>query len=505
MSLFSRIQTKYSKVDNNFGFSLMGALITVGIISMSFLAMLSMMSTQNREGKAIKHQLASMSMKYFMLQTLATSGKCTCQLNRFSIEEGVTSELDMGAFRSVCDLTTPDNPDDDNPADIIVKANELLRGTSGVEVESVKVSDIRATTTPSTGEYVGNLKVNYKLTSSLVRPLRPISIPLIFHVDMSDTNPAKPIKECWGDEDYSCYTVDIEASTGRVLVGCGGTSDISGQRTTAFGFEAGSGSTGTDNVFIGYQSGRTIASTESHKFALGNKDTPEWLTGDINTGGRLYLNGNLVGLHEEIKTYIDIKIDEINTELIEINTNFQTLEQSFESHIHPIGSHTHSMGSHSHSMGGHSHGAGGGAAGGGSTGTSGGTTSSWGGDTGRSGQTIDLTNIDPILTGGDDSTINSNDNDDPEEPSCSPTLQEGLAEAAALGFTRDCSKEMSDDGRNTDPNFDCSIDRAAQRTQIYYFFVVGQACIQTSTTRYKTEHGDPRYGCYDCPSNQGGR
>ena len=350
MSLFSRIQTEYStKVNNNFGFSLMGALITVAIISMSFLAMLSMMSTQNREGKAIKHQLASMSMKYFMLQTLATSGKCTCQLNRFSIEEGVTSELDMGAFRSVCDLTTPDNPDDDNPADIIVKANELLRGTSGVYVESVKVSDIRATTTPSTGEYVGNLKVNYKWTSSLVRAIRPISIPLIFHVDMDDTNPAKPIKECWGDEDYSCYTVDIEASTGRVLVGCGGTSDISGQRTTAFGFEAGSGSTGTDNVFIGYQSGRTIASTESHKFALGNKDTPEWLTGDINTGGRLYLNGKLVGLDEELKTYIDAKdnarkayidakdnarkayidakISEINTELINTNTNFQNLER----------------------------------------------------------------------------------------------------------------------------------------------------------------------------------
>ena len=81
MKSFSRIQTEYSKVNNNFGFSLMATLIAVLIMGITFAAMISMITVQQKEGRALYQQLARGSLKYAMLQTLRNPQNCTCQFN----------------------------------------------------------------------------------------------------------------------------------------------------------------------------------------------------------------------------------------------------------------------------------------------------------------------------------------------------------------------------------------------------------------------------------------
>ena len=298
---YFKLTASFPKVNNNLGFSLSSTLIAVGIMGISFAAMISMMTTQSREGKSIKHQLASMSLKYFMLQTLSR-GNCSCQFEtRFKIDTSKESgEINMQHFRSGCDTATDEN--------IIAKENELLKGVSGVKVASVKVSKIKNTGT--TGEYSGDLMVRYK-QDNVVRALRPITIPLVFHVDMDEPGNNKPITSCWGEQDYSCYTVDVEASTGKTLVGCGGTSSIGAARTTALGFQAGVGSSGDDNIFIGYQSGSGLSG--SNRFALGNRGTPRWLTGDMTSTGQLFLNGEALATELYTNQQVNMLLGQINT------------------------------------------------------------------------------------------------------------------------------------------------------------------------------------------------
>ena len=180
-------------IKHNLGFSLVSTLMAVGILGISSDTLMSVVSFQQKEGRAIKQQLANESVKYFMLQTLSRSGNCTCQFNKkFEIDTSKASdELDIEIFRSGCDSDSPDN--------IIAEKDEPLKGDLGVHVEDVKVSNIRKTGT--VGQYMGHLTVTYQ-PKNLIRALRPIAIPLVFQVDM-DSGPKPRITNCWGERIFS--------------------------------------------------------------------------------------------------------------------------------------------------------------------------------------------------------------------------------------------------------------------------------------------------------------
>ena len=58
-----------------------------------------------------------------------------------------------------------------------------------------------------------------------------------------------------------------EVNNGQTLVGCGGTNEITGSKSTAFGYQAGSsGSEGQKNTFIGYQAGKKITTGTDNVF-----------------------------------------------------------------------------------------------------------------------------------------------------------------------------------------------------------------------------------------------
>ncbi len=88
-----------------------------------------------------------------------------------------------------------------------------------------------------------------------------------------------------GSGDPECYKV-TDASTGEFsLVGCGGTIDVNVNKHTAFGFEAGKLTTGSENTFFGYQAGRSNTTGYKNTF-IG------YQSGYKNTGG--YYN-NFIG------------------------------------------------------------------------------------------------------------------------------------------------------------------------------------------------------------------
>ena len=68
-------------VKNNLGFSLVAVLSATAISGILFSAILSMITLQQKEGKAIQQQLASASLKYNILQTLRNPENCMCQFS----------------------------------------------------------------------------------------------------------------------------------------------------------------------------------------------------------------------------------------------------------------------------------------------------------------------------------------------------------------------------------------------------------------------------------------
>ena len=165
-------------------------------MGISFAAMISMITTQHKEGKAIQQQLASASLKYAVLQTLRNPENCICQFNSLTIDTTKTAlneagdEIDLQVFKNGCG-TDPNN--------IIANAGKEVG--AGLKVESVKVSNIMETGTPN--EYFGDLIIAYK-GENLVRALRPLEVPLQFTVtppsDPSDSS-ERPITLCGANTD----------------------------------------------------------------------------------------------------------------------------------------------------------------------------------------------------------------------------------------------------------------------------------------------------------------
>lgn len=239
------------------GFSMVSAVISLSIMWSSMLVFVSMMVDQQKETKFLKQQLVSTTLKPLIIRSLVNSGNCNCHFDRdqntsaVSLNINTTSptahEIDLRTIRVGCDFSSSDN--------ILISAGTEIKEGEGLSVSSVKVSNIKYTGT--TDLYSGDLIIQYGSTG---RILRPLSIPLIFFVDSSKgTSTARPIQACWGGDGQGkpkeCYTIAEKNSDGRTLVGCGNTSNIPKETTTAFGFGAGAVNQGGGNIFVGYKSG----------------------------------------------------------------------------------------------------------------------------------------------------------------------------------------------------------------------------------------------------------
>ena len=189
-------------MDNNLGFSLVSVLIVVGIVGMTFAGTLSLITTQQKEGDAVKQQLAKASVKYALLQTLKNPDSCLCQFNSIpstplTINTDNAKPGEAGDEITFTKVTTGCGLN----SEVIAQAG--MNVGAGLKIQSVKVSEIMETPIPL--EYSGNLVVTYSL-NSLVYSVKPTSIPLILTIQTLTGSPtARGVHHCvlnteWHDD-----------------------------------------------------------------------------------------------------------------------------------------------------------------------------------------------------------------------------------------------------------------------------------------------------------------
>ena len=119
-------------------------------------------------------------------QTVSPSAPGPFNIDTTITEDQTSHDINLGSFRSSCDFSSDNN--------IIVADNKEVKGSSGMTVESVKVTEIRRS---GGNAYQGVLTVGFK-GSGLVRAIRPIEVDVILTIDPSagadDTE--RPIKLC---------------------------------------------------------------------------------------------------------------------------------------------------------------------------------------------------------------------------------------------------------------------------------------------------------------------
>ena len=168
-------------------------------MGMAFSAMIAMITTQQKEGKAIYQKLGKGATKFAILQTLYNPENCLCQFNPplvtppHTIDTTKTDpadqgfEIDLGKFRSGC------GGGDEN---IIAESGKKIKGTNGLTTGTVKVIEIKSTGT--TNEYVGDLTISFQIQDNMIAHQNLI-VPMIFTVDSSDPSSrpeARPIVSC---------------------------------------------------------------------------------------------------------------------------------------------------------------------------------------------------------------------------------------------------------------------------------------------------------------------
>ena len=145
-----------------------------------------MLSTYQKESKAIQQSLSSSALKYNILQILTTPNNCLCQfdtfptnrINKDRAQRSSGDEIQLTSFKNGCH----------SDAKVIAATNRSI--DSGIVIESVKASKIRnvGTETDTVAgkeiEYSGRLVITYK-NDSLIHSLRPIEIPLQFTSDQA--------------------------------------------------------------------------------------------------------------------------------------------------------------------------------------------------------------------------------------------------------------------------------------------------------------------------------
>ena len=259
------IQSHTTCFRNQSGFSIISALIAVGILAIVANGIISLISHQSTESKFIKQQLFHANLNYLLLQTFSNSDTCFCNLMDLpgdkdgadNIKSGdINSELVLKTVKSGCASS----------AQNIINANGSLGEAGdnlGMAVDEIKIKNIVETLehggTDDGSDYMGVLEVRYKSSanSGLVRAINPIKIPLTFQADTHDN-----IVNCWRTEEQSCYKAQ-KAGGMNITVGDCNSKQTGGpeeeqdasKSVTTFGHGAGERTVGEGNVFIGHQAG----------------------------------------------------------------------------------------------------------------------------------------------------------------------------------------------------------------------------------------------------------
>ena len=198
-SYFERVERVFKPlVRSQHGFTLVATLISLGLMAFLVPVFMSMVASQGDWSKATRSRITSNHVKYLVLQTINNVDNFECQVQSKEIDTTAASsnegaEVDLGVFRSGCDLASADN--------IIAAKDTKVHGSLDVEVASVKLSGLKPTGTPN--EFGGALVVNFK-RGNLIFALQPVVIDVVCTAEASATN-KRPIVTCGSAFDELAY------------------------------------------------------------------------------------------------------------------------------------------------------------------------------------------------------------------------------------------------------------------------------------------------------------
>lgn len=211
---------------NSKGIALIEILIVADIFGVVLAAMATMMDSQRRETRALTEKLAALDFQRTLTTVLTVPSACASIVNATNLASGSTLQFNPAAITS----TDPAEPT------IIAGLNKIF-SSDGVSVladtaAASQVSPLARTVVldPTSGVRVGGYRsganVNYVLSvnfqnSSLVRPMRNLSFPLIV-----TTTPAGSDLRITGCQGAASASGDNGALCGQRTVFCKGSGAV---------------------------------------------------------------------------------------------------------------------------------------------------------------------------------------------------------------------------------------------------------------------------------------
>ncbi|NJL25357.1 MAG: prepilin-type N-terminal cleavage/methylation domain-containing protein [Calothrix sp. SM1_5_4] len=181
----------------NRGFTLIEALITMGIIASLALLMASMRDQFLREKRFLSEKITSLETQRFLNSLATDPATCSCQLDsnlntaladRLKVNTTATPppDIDLGVFRSGCDFTSTTNI-------VVEEGKKIGPPTQALNVTKVQITQIRSTGTAD--QYTAWLTVNMSNDQGHTFHTRT---PLRFNVDSTTPPATRRISGCQG-------------------------------------------------------------------------------------------------------------------------------------------------------------------------------------------------------------------------------------------------------------------------------------------------------------------
>lgn len=167
------------KYKHHNGFSLVEVLVTVGVISIMGLAMATMMSSLERQNKALGQKLESIELEQSLNRILVDNASCGCLFDYPAWTTG-TPEINLTHLKKGCS------------ADNLLATDTSIYTNSQLKVETIKLKNI--TPFAGSGTISGDVEIVLK---NGVNSMKPIRIPGLRFSPDDITTPTK-IAGCVG-------------------------------------------------------------------------------------------------------------------------------------------------------------------------------------------------------------------------------------------------------------------------------------------------------------------
>jgi len=171
-------------IPNSRGMSLIEVLVVVGIVSLSAIALATLMESGRRTNQGIEQKLEAISVQQNVLRDLGDAAICSCNFDPArNTGNGSSLTLDstdlsnavvnLNRLYSTCVNNVPGTP--------IAEVNQPLAVGSGIRVQSIRLAGIQPT---GTGRYRGEIQIAFFTGDGQVAR-RPAAAALSFTLDTS--------------------------------------------------------------------------------------------------------------------------------------------------------------------------------------------------------------------------------------------------------------------------------------------------------------------------------